>query len=388
MKALRIVITDERCGAVLDIPKRLKNLGYEVIRVADYSDEALAELALKHPDLVLLDISQEGAAHGIALAGRIKKLLDTPVVFITAASGDAPAQSNTKNPLHGFVLRPLSDFELGASIELAVHRYEIRSEEKAAHPDFVEPKKTSATATVQFQTRKGKAEASQFLRQISPFSELPEEALKTLVEQSRFSSSGPGEYIALEGDLNEASFIVVSGRLAMTKTSSSGKELVVQLLGPGDFFGLVLAMEELPAQLSARTQSASELLWIPTSALLRALEERPQLYKGFIDYLSFCLHSSHELSRGLAHDSVEVRIAVLLLSLVSRFSRTRKEFDDTIVIDMTRQQIADLTGTTPETATRVTRAMHRKGIIEISSPGTIKIANFAALRKLVKDTTP
>ncbi|HQH26692.1 MAG TPA: Crp/Fnr family transcriptional regulator [Oligoflexia bacterium] len=229
-----------------------------------------------------------------------------------------------------------------------------------------------------------KKAAFDFIKEIPTFSQLPGDALSSLAEQSRFASIRSGDYIAFEGSQDEASFIVVSGRLAMTKSSMSGKDLVVQLLGPGDFFGMVLAIEKLPSQLSARAQTDAEVLWIPTEALLGVLSGHPVLYKGFVAQLSDWLHTAHKLSRGLAHDSVEVRIAALLVLLAAKFARTRDENNDPIVVDITRQHIADLTGTTPETATRVTRSMHRTGLIEVNKPGVIIVKNLQALKKLAE----
>lgn len=233
-------------------------------------------------------------------------------------------------------------------------------------------------------TQNDKSTAREFLRQIQPFSQIPEETLSELVERSDIAITLPGEYLAFEGDENPASFIVMSGRVALTKTSANGKDLVVQLLGPRELYGLVMALVGSPARYSACTQAKSEILQIPVAVLSGVLEDHPKLYRGIVEHLSVTLRSSYNLALALAHDRVEVRIANLLLHLGDRFFAQLGEASERgpVIIDITRQQIADLTGTTPETATRVIRALHRKGIIECVRPGVITLKSPEMLHLL------
>ena len=227
------------------------------------------------------------------------------------------------------------------------------------------------------------SEVLSYLRTIQIFSELPEQELIKLSEACRFSEVASGEYIAIEGDDEICGFIVVSGRLSMMKTSLSGKEFVVELLPPGDIFGLLMAMQKLPERLSARAQCKSRVLWIPVANLTEVLTIIPALYKLFATELLECLQASYCIARGLAHDQVEVRIAAILTHLAIKFSRNLP-VPHNHIIDITRQQIADLTGTTPETAIRVTRSMQKKGLIEMKTPGAIEIIKLAALQHIAE----
>jgi CRP/FNR family transcriptional regulator len=224
------------------------------------------------------------------------------------------------------------------------------------------------------------------LSSLKEFSQVPVETLRTLAEYSRFSSIEAGEYITLEGDSEKLSgFIVISGCISILKNSVSGKELIVELLQAGDVFGLLLtlAAERLPFQLTARSIKKSTILWVPIRNLNQLLESNPNLIREFATHLLVCLQSSYEISRGLAHDRVEVRIAAMLVALALKFgngSSTRKH----PLIRFTRKQIADLTGTSAETAIRITRSMQRDGLIDISRPGIIVIRDITALRALAE----
>jgi CRP-like cAMP-binding protein len=230
-------------------------------------------------------------------------------------------------------------------------------------------------------------EEYEFLHSLGTFSKLPCDQLKVLAQFCRFAEVSAGQYIKSEGDIECLSgYIVESGRLSMMKTSLSGKELVVELLAPGDIFGLVemLSSEALPLQLSSRAQIKSRVLWVPVKTLSSLLDLHPATYKGLVEHLLRRLQLSYCISRGLAHDRVEVRIASILSTLALKFSR-RLPVTQNLTIDITRQQIADLTGTTPETAIRVTRFMQENGLIDIKKPGVVRVVDLNALQDLAEE---
>jgi len=231
------------------------------------------------------------------------------------------------------------------------------------------------------------SEAQAFLRSLESFSELPDSELRSLASSCRFANVAPGQYISSEGDEDAPTgFIVESGRLSMIKTSINGKELIVELLAPGDIFGIVemLSNEALPLQLSSRAQLESRVLWVPVKTLSTVLDNNPKVYKGLVDHVLKRLQLSYRISRGLAHDKVEVRIASILATLALKFSRPQPAPQDN-TIDITRQQIADLTGTTPETAIRVTRSMQRDGMIDIGKPGVVRVLDLDALEVIADE---
>lgn len=229
-------------------------------------------------------------------------------------------------------------------------------------------------------------DAFQFLSNHISFAQVSAPELKALADASHFETFLSGDYLSIEGDIESSyGFILVSGRIGMTKTSINGKELIVELLAAGDIFGLILALslEKLTTQLSARAQTKSQVLWIPSKNFVSLINNHSILYRECFAHLLHSLQSSYGLSRGLAHDRVEVRIATILVTLARRFSRRLPAIQDQ-TIDITRQQIADLTGTTAESAIRVTRAMQRKGLINIKRPGIVRVLNLDALQALAE----
>jgi len=227
-----------------------------------------------------------------------------------------------------------------------------------------------------------------YLRTLKEFRHVSYHSIDLLAQFSRFETFDSGQQIVTEGE-EEGSFgyVIVTGRVSMLKKSPNGRELIVELLGPGDIFGLLLTLvaEKMPAQLSTRALQKTTVLWAPIDAFSHVTSKHPELMKEIVAHLLLSLQSSYCLSRGLAHDIVKVRIAAVLVSLGIKFP-DRPAPPGVIEIQFTRRQLADLTGTTPETAIRVTREMEKQELLALGRPGIIQILDLEALQKIVEDT--
>ena len=241
------------------------------------------------------------------------------------------------------------------------------------------------------QFRSEDSEVYRFLSSLDIFSKLSEKELRTLATSCRFQSFESGAYLAYEGDDHTSrGFVVAKGRVALLKTSLNGKEFIVELLSPRNLIGLALTLplRARDEQLSARAQTPTKVLWVPKESFIVSLDHHTPIFRELIGILVDSLQSSFRLSRGLAHDRVEIRIAAVLLTLALKFARTpavlKSGATDVPTIDITRQQLADLTGTTNETAIRVTRAMQRAGMIDIKQPGVVRVLSLPDLQKLAE----
>jgi CRP/FNR family transcriptional regulator len=232
-----------------------------------------------------------------------------------------------------------------------------------------------------------KIDVYKFLCSHPAFSKIAPSQIKELADKSRTTSTNSGQYIVTEGDEQSLyGYVVVSGTLAITKSSANGKELIVELLQSGDIFGLLLSLaaDKLPSQLSAKCLEKSQLIWIPLDQFAKLVSANNSLLNAVVTHLLVSLQASYCLSRGLAHDKVNIRIATILSSLALKHTKY-SHGEACYVINLTRQQLADLTGTTSETAIRVTRAMQRQGMIDIKHPGVIRIVNLPLLNRLAAE---
>ena len=116
-----MVVEDERVVA-LNIKRRLISLGYEVPASASSGLQALAEMNAVRPDIVLMDIHIEGNMDGIETAALIPAQLHIPVIYLTAYSGDDTLERAKETKPYGYLLKPFSERELHATIQMALER--------------------------------------------------------------------------------------------------------------------------------------------------------------------------------------------------------------------------------------------------------------------------
>jgi PAS domain S-box-containing protein len=127
LKAKILIVEDERIVA-FDIKRQLQNTGYDVIGIASTGEKAVHQAVAGRPDLLLMDIKLKGQTDGIAAAAQIQKQIDLPVIFLTAFSDEATLQRAENTSPYGYLLKPLNERELHATIQTALHRHRAEVE--------------------------------------------------------------------------------------------------------------------------------------------------------------------------------------------------------------------------------------------------------------------
>lgn len=186
------------------------------------------------------------------------------------------------------------------------------------------------------------------------FSGLNDGDLNALSKLAVSHSFNAGEFVFWEGDVPAHFFVVTSGRVKVLKHSSLGKEFVVAFFGPGDVFGEVAVFEERPYPASAQAISDTEVLGIGRDRFLAFLSGHPEVALRIINMLGGRLRDAQNRLNALAGERAEQRVARTLLMLSSKLGQS---------LPFTRQELADMSGTTIETTIRVMSRMKRGEII-------------------------
>jgi diguanylate cyclase (GGDEF)-like protein len=119
-----LIVEDERIVA-LHLRQRLATLGYEVSAAVTSGGQALQEIHNKNPDLILMDIHIEGDLDGIETTRLIPAELQIPVIYLTAYSEEATLEMARATHPYGYLLKPFSDRELHATIQMALERRKV-----------------------------------------------------------------------------------------------------------------------------------------------------------------------------------------------------------------------------------------------------------------------
>lgn len=206
------------------------------------------------------------------------------------------------------------------------------------------------------------------LGKLEIFRRLSVEDRSRLAEAAQQVEFAKGERIFLEGDASDILYTVVRGRVKVFKTTSAGSDVILEIFGPGAPIGAVAVFEGNPYPASAIAHQEAACLAIPRDTFFRLLEEHPSMVRGLLVSLTGRLM---ELTRRLAERTggrVEQRLARFLLKLAEEMGRPTAD-GISIPLPLARQDLADLTGTTIETAIRVMSRWNKQGIVRTESGG-------------------
>ena len=363
--AVQIVEDDPIIG--LDLKKALEGFGYRVNGPISSGEEAVSEAKKSPPDLILMDINLRGEMDGIGAATAIGKNKPTPIIFLTADTDEKTLQRAMLTIPYGYLIKPFDPFELRSTIEIAAQRVSAGEMQPEAIETFEEIRSEEPD------------EKLGVLNNIPLLKSLPPNIRHRLAERAIIRQHDSAETLVSPEKEEAGGFIPLSGRISITRVSDAGKELVVALVGPGDIFGMFYGLDSFNGSSWAQTQVPSRVLWLPSALLRSLLDESPELLKILSEELARRLVHAHKLSTSLAHSRVEDRITMMLFALLEEFGKDTGKAD-TGRVYITRRELADLVGTTPETAIRVTKSLEREGLLDLTRPGIIKVPSVSKFR--------
>ncbi len=212
------------------------------------------------------------------------------------------------------------------------------------------------------------------------FAGLPAREIEILAGAASEEVYRAREYVFMEGDSPGWLCLVISGRVKIVRHSRAGKDVVLELLGPGEIFGGVAVIEKRPYPAAAQAVEPTTVLKIPADALTAASLRHPDIIKEMALMLGRRLRAAHDSVTSLSVDPVEARLAGALLRLAER-DGARTKAGLALPFHLTRQSLADMTGTTVETAIRVVSRWLKARLV-IDEGGRLVIVDKAALAEI------
>jgi len=214
-------------------------------------------------------------------------------------------------------------------------------------------------------------EKLRILKKVPFFQDLSQSELSQICRSFTQREFKRGQYLFWEGDPANWLYVIKEGKVKIIKHSTSGKEMVLEIVTPGDICGGgAIFSETHPA--SAKAAERTITFSISKQSLFGLLAKYQSLAQGIIVYLGEKLMKAHEMIMALASSKVDKRIAALLLGLSEKHGSPTPQ-GVKINIRLTRQDIADIVGTTVETAIRVMSKLKKQGLITSDSKRIILI---------------
>jgi CRP-like cAMP-binding protein len=330
----------------------------EILSLANYNvlsaenGKIGVDLALKEkPDLIICDIMMpELDGYGVLhILSKNEQTANIPFIFLTAKTEKTDIRKGMNLGADDYLTKPFDDTDLLNAIETRLRKSAMLQRQYEA-------------------TSEGIDNFIKDARQVLN--------IKDLGKDKKVKAYKKKADIYSEGDMPLNVFFIKSGNVKTFKSHPDGKELIINLYGPNDFFGFEPILENENYRESAVAMQDSELIVIPRHDFMLMIQSHPDVSKSFISLLCKKVAEREAQLINLAYNSVRQRTAEALLK-----SEALKDAKSAIAIS--REDLAKMVGTASESVIRVLSDFKDEGLIEIET-GKIKITQRAKLEKVVR----
>jgi CRP-like cAMP-binding protein len=189
-----------------------------------------------------------------------------------------------------------------------------------------------------------------------------------------------GAPIYFSGEPAQRLYVVAAGKVKLLRHTEEGKDILLDILGPGEYFGALATLGDAAYQETAQSQTECCTLSIDAEAFEQIMAAYPLVALRVLSIVSERLQRAQETISHLSAHGVESRIAAALLYLAGKFGEER-EGEVLITVHLSREELAQMTGTTPESASRVMSQFRKDGLIR-SGRQWVSVVSLDALAEL------
>jgi CRP/FNR family transcriptional regulator, cyclic AMP receptor protein len=218
---------------------------------------------------------------------------------------------------------------------------------------------------------------SKLLRQISLFAGVSEPVLADLERASFRKKVEKGAPLFFRGDPADDFYLLLSGEIALVLTNPDGRELIINVMHSGDFFGELGLLIGQPRSADAVARRTADLVSIPRQAFLAALEREPSMARRLLEATASRLSRTSEFQNSLAFLDAQTRLARVLLDLES-------QNEDRGYITISQEELAQRSGLIRQTVAKTLGKWRRNGWL-LTGRGHIMLLNRNALRLWFKE---
>jgi CRP-like cAMP-binding protein len=317
----------------------------EILTLANYEVSTAengklgVEMAMANPpDIIVCDIMMP-VLDGYGVYQIISKnpdLQNIPFIFLSAKSERTDLRKGMEMGADDYITKPFSDSELINAIRARLEKIQI----------------------LRKQGGKGIDTWYQIISDLGNKDEM-----HTALENHDIIQFKKKQIIYSEGQHPNKLYYIQTGKVKVYKTSDGGKELIIGLLSPGDFFGYIPLIENSVYEEFAETMEESTIRVIPRKEFEHLLTHHQEIALKVIKLLANNIAEKEQQLVALAYHSLRKRVADALLTLKRKYAN--KEDDQNFSMSISREDLANIAGTATESLIRTLSDFKSEKLIEI-----------------------
>jgi CRP/FNR family cyclic AMP-dependent transcriptional regulator len=204
------------------------------------------------------------------------------------------------------------------------------------------------------------------------FEALDAEGASALRAEMHRVDIGRGERLFGEGDIGDKLYVVLEGKIKLTRTAADGRENLLSVIGPGEMFGELSLFDPRPRTQTATALTDTRLAALDHQALRDRVTGRPDMALHLLRALAQRLRRTNEVMTDLVFTDVPGRVAKALLDLADRFGVQRPDGLQ-VNHDLTQEELAQLVGASRETVNKALADFAGRGWIQLSAKSVLLV---------------
>jgi CRP/FNR family transcriptional regulator, cyclic AMP receptor protein len=225
------------------------------------------------------------------------------------------------------------------------------------------------------------AEVVELLGRVPVFSTLVQSDLERIAELSVPRGFGPGEVVFREGDASDTCYVVREGHVRAIREHGDGRTITLATFGPGDFFGELAMFEDERRSATVEAVEPTSVVGVLGPDMRRLMSEHPAIATRLVIALGRRLRETNERLSRQSFQTVQSRVAVVLSELVAQ-EVAGGEAQADVLLKATQADLAQLAGSSRESASRFLAVLERAGVIS-QGRGRLVVHDAEALKQYV-----
>ena len=229
-----------------------------------------------------------------------------------------------------------------------------------------------------------KTQILQYLKSIALFKEIEVDQLEKIFADARPKSFQQDEILFYQEDSADEFYVLVEGRIKLSQLTPEGDAVTLHYLSPGEAFGIIAVLREIKFPITAQAIEESQCIVWSEEMIKKWIINYPQIAINSIRILSNFILNFQDRIRELSTEKVERRIARSLLRLAMQ-SGKQTEAGISLGFKLTRQDIANMAGTTLYTVSRTLSKWENEGLVDCQHKA-ITLTEPQAITEIAEDT--
>ena len=223
-------------------------------------------------------------------------------------------------------------------------------------------------------------ENNDFLKYVPIFSELDDNTLDQISKLGIRKNFTKDSVVLFEHETGSALFVIVNGKVKVSRVSDDGKEVILTILGESDFFGEMAILDGLARSANVTAMEDSELFIIQRSEFLELLQSHPEIAIALLQELTQRLRAADMKIKSLSLKDAEGKVATVILQLADDIGKIKH---GTVEIEKLpfQHDLANMAGTSRETISRTLHSFAKKGMVELDG-SKLKILDYEKFKEM------